>query len=122
MSTLYGVQPTTTTLCYKIVDRVLDGDEYKFKFLFHGVKGQRVIPFDTWVKAERKWAGEGGNKYWTGFHVLLTRELCEKYMERFTDESKTRVIVKCLAKGLTPKESSRGMVYLAEELMMPTPP
>ena len=107
-------------VCYKIMDRVVDGKDYKFKFLFHGVNGTRTLNFDTWVKAERKWAGEGGNKYWTGFHVLLSRENAEKYFKRFTDESKTRIIVKCLARNLTPKASSKGLVYLAEEIMMPS--
>jgi len=91
-----------------------------FKTLFHGINGSRTMPFDTWIKADRKWAGEGGSKYWTGFHVILSRENCEKYFKRFTDESKTRVIIECLARKLTPKESSRGIVYLAEEILIPS--
>lgn len=103
-------------VCYKIMDI----DEKGYKTLFHGVNGSRIMPFDTWIQAERKWGGEGGSKYWTGFHVLMTRELCLKYFKKFTDEKKTRVIVKCFAKNLTPKKSSRGMVFLAEWLMIPS--
>lgn len=101
--------------CYKIVDAVPRG----LRFLFHGVDGTKLIPFDTWLTAEVKWAGEGGNKYWTGFHVLKTREDCEKYMERFTDKKKIRTIVECRAKELRPKKSSGGLVFLASKLMIP---
>lgn len=104
--------------CYKIMDLSNDGKSYKT--LFHGVNGSKILPFDTWVLADRKWAGEGGSKYWTGFHVILTKENCEKYFKKFTDESKTRVIIKCMAMNLRPKESSRGLVYLAEKMLIPS--
>lgn len=104
--------------CYKIMDLCKDGKTYKT--LFHGVGGTKQIPFDKWVTAVRRWAGEGGNKYWTGFHVLLSKENAEKYFKKFTDEKKTRIIVKCFAKNLREKESSRGLVFLAEELMIPS--
>lgn len=103
--------------CYKIMELAADGKSYRT--LFHGVNGSRIIPFDTWMKAEIKWGGEGGKKYWTGFHVLLNQEKCERYLKRFSQSKKTRVIVKCIAKNLRPKESSRGMVFLADELMIP---
>lgn len=104
--------------CYKIMDLAPDGKSYKT--LFHGINGSRSIPFDTWIKADRKWAGEGGTKYWTGFHVLLYKEDAEKYFKKFTDETKTRVIVKCMARNLRLKESSHGLVHLAEEIMIPS--
>ena len=103
--------------CYKIMELAADGKSYRT--LFHGVKGNRTMPFYTWIKAERKWSGEGGKKYWTGFHVILDREKCERYLKRFSQSKKTRVIVRCIAKNLRPKESSRGMVFLAEEIMIP---
>lgn len=107
---------TDPVACYKIVNYVIP-DEYEI--LFHGINGTRKIPLDTWLKADRKWAGEGGQKYWTGFHVFLTEYIAEKYLERFTDKKKTRVVVHCYAKGIRPKESSRGNVFLAKELMVP---
>ena len=97
----------------------LSNDGKAYKTLFHGVNGSRTIPFNVWIKADRKWAGEGGTKYWTGFHVILNVENCGKYIKRFKDKKKTRVIVKCLAKNLRPKESSKGLVFLAEEIMIP---
>jgi len=102
---------------YKIVD--LTKDKKSIRTLFHGVNGSRIIPFDTWVQAERKWGGEGGRKYWTGFHIFKKLEIAEKYFKRFTDKSKSRIIVKCLANGLRPKESSRGNVFLADEIKIP---
>ena len=104
--------------CYKIMELAADGKSYRT--LFHGVNGNRTMPFDTWIKAERKWGGEGGAKYWTGFHVILDQEKCERYLKRFYQPNKIRVIVKCVAKNLRPKESSRGIVFLADELMIPS--
>lgn len=104
--------------CYKIVD--LDKDGKTIKFLFHGALDKtRNIPYNTWIKAKRKWAGEGGQKYWTGIHVFREKEIADKYFKRFTDKTKTRVIVRCWAKHLAPKASSRGNVFLAGEIMVP---
>lgn len=111
------------TLCYKIVDIEETIDVFYpplYKFLYHGVNGTRVIPFNTWLKADRKWAGEGGTKYWTGFHVFLDKTMMETYLKKFTDKTKKRVVVKCYAKNLRLKESSRRKVFLAEWLMFPS--
>lgn len=102
--------------CYKIMEPAKDGG---FQTLFHGVNGSKVIPFNTWMTAKKRWAGEGGTKYWTGFHVCLTYENIIKYLKRFTDKNKQRVIVRCRARSVTPKKSSRGLVYLAEKLYIP---
>lgn len=102
--------------CYKIFDLCPDNKSYRF--LYHGVNKNRNVPFNTWIKSERKWAGEGGNKYWTGFHVFVSMDVCKRYYKRFVDKTKTRVIVKCVGKNLQPKESSRGNVFLAEEIMV----
>ena len=109
------MRPNNTKECYKIVDKVEKG----IKFLFHGINGTRDIPRGKWIKADKKWAGEGGQKYWTGIHVFVSREIANKYFLRFTDKTKTRIIVKCWAKNLVPKKSSRGNVFLAEEIMVP---
>jgi hypothetical protein len=101
---------------YKIVDLAKDGKT--LKTLFHGVDGSKTLPMRIWIKSEKKWAGEGGSKYWTGFHVIKDIDKCREYLKRFTDKSKRRVIVSCLAKNLRPKESSRGDVFLAEEIMI----
>lgn len=104
--------------CYKIVDLSKDGKNVKF--LFHGVLDKtRDIPYDVWIQAKRKWAGEGGQKYWTGIHVFTDIKIANKYFKRFTDKTKKRIIVRCWGKGLTPKISSRGNVFLAKEIMVP---
>lgn len=104
------VMPET---CFKIVDLSPDGT---YSLLMHGVNRSKLLPFNTWIKAERKWAGEGGLKYWTGFHVLKSEEACLKYMKKFRDKTKARVIIKVLAKGLTPKPRTKVGVFLAKEL------
>jgi len=104
--------------CYKIVD--LDKDGKNIRFLFHGVLNKsRDIPYYVWLKAKRKWAGEGGQKYWTGIHVFTDKRIADKYFKRFTDATKKRIIVRCWGKRLIAKKSSRGNVFLAEEIMVP---
>lgn len=104
--------------CYKIVD--FDKDGKSIKFLFHGVLNKsRDIPYYIWIKAKRKWAGEGGQKYWTGIHVFTDKKIAKKYFQRFTDKTKKRVIVRCWGRGLVPKKSSHGNVFLATEIMVP---
>jgi hypothetical protein len=105
----------TPIVCYKIVDASPAGE---YKTLFHAVNGSRILPVGQWIEANRKWAGEGGNKYWTGFHVLLSKEKAKKYFKKFTDEKKTRIIIKGTAMNLRPKKSSRGLVFLADKLLI----
>lgn len=95
--------------CFKIVRHC----EGKLKFLFHGINKDRTIHHKRWLKAERKWAGEGGTKYWTGIHVLKDFGLCVDYLCRFKT-AEDKAIIRCDCKGLRPKESSRGDVFLAD--------
>ena len=104
--------------CFKIVD--LDEDGKNIKFLFHGVfPKDRSIPYYIWLRANQKWAGEGGQKYWTGIHVFISMDIAKKYFAKFTDKTKKRVIVRCWGKNLVPKKSSRGNVFLAEQILVP---
>lgn len=104
-----------SVVCYKIMNVRPDGE---FTTLYHGVSGDKTIPRDKWIMADKKWAGEGGRKYWTGFHVLLSREQCEKYFEKFT-VTENRVIIKVLAKNLVAKPSGGGKVFLARWMKIP---
>ena len=101
--------------CWKIVEH----HEAGFKTLFHGVNGSRLLPRGKWLTSERKWCGEGvGRKYWTGFHVVTSRELCEKYFALFKRRD-GRGIVECLARGLRKKPGGRPGVMLAKQIMVP---
>lgn len=99
--------------------KIVDVDEEGYKWLFHGVNGTRRIPFNTWITAHRKWAGEGGHKYWTGFHMFTSKESADKYFNKFTDKKKKRIIINVMGKRLSIKESSHGNVFLAETLFVP---
>ena len=101
--------------CFKIVNVAPDGS---YKTLYHGVNRTRVLPKDKWVTAERKWVGEGGVKYWTGFHVIKSLDECNKYLKRFSSKKEPRIIVPIFAKNLRPKVTSRGEVFLAEQIMV----
>ena len=98
---------------YKIV---IEGNNGRYKTLFHGINGSKLIPLDEWLKADIKLVkdGSGGNKYYSGFHCFETKELGEKYLKRFRTEQ-NRVLIKCDAKFIRHKPSNKE-VWLAEEI------
>jgi hypothetical protein len=96
--------------------------------LFHGMPGQngrrlRALPVNTWVKAEKKMVVDGGKQepYLAGFNVLLNRQDCETYLERFKAPRTLRIVEVKVRGELRQKESSRAGVMLADELLLRWP-
>jgi len=96
--------------------------------LFHGMPGQngrrlRALPLNTWIQAERKLVADGGGQepYESGFNVLLNREDCEKYLERFTAPRDLRVVEIKVRGEIRKKESNKGGVMLADEMYLEWP-
>jgi len=53
------------------------------RFLYHGLRGSRVVPLDQWVTAERKWVTEGSNPYyWSGFHAYRSLDDVRAWLRR----------------------------------------
>jgi len=104
-----------TKICYKIVDK--KGEDYYY--LFHGINKSKKIQVNKWLTAERKIVSDGSNssKYESGFHVLLSYEDTEKYLQSFKN-TKNRAIIKVVASGLRKKEHSRSNVYLANKMKL----
>jgi len=102
---------------YKIV---IEGDD-GYKTLFHGIDGSRTLPFDVWLKADKKIVidGSGGTPYLSGIHCFLNRKATEIYLKRFRTK-KNRVIIKCKAKGLRLKPTGGIPVFLADEIFIPS--
>jgi hypothetical protein len=99
--------------CYRIVE-VRNGE---FCSLFHGTNGSRVLPVGEWLCAERKVVGDGGaRRYLAGFHVFMSLDVAEDFLERRFRRKEGRIIVECEARGLRRKECARGEVYLADWL------
>ena len=87
------------------------------QFLFHGVRGSRIVPLDQWLEAEIKWRKEGSNPYyWTAFHVYRTmrdiRQWC-RLIRIFDDRYAVRVRV-----DSTRKKPTNGHAILAEKLLV----
>jgi hypothetical protein len=103
--------------CYRIVD-LKDG---KVKSLFHGTDGSRTLPFDKWIRANRKLVhdGPGGKYYIAGFHIFRTLGIAEAFFARRFRKKGGRAIIKCKASGLRQKMHSPSEVWLADELYIP---
>lgn len=103
--------------------RIIDMDARSPRTLFHGINRNRYIMVNRWVQADRKMVIDGGNQtpYLSGFNVLLNREDCEKYLERFTAPRDLRVVEILVRGELRPKEQSRSPVYLADEMFLRWP-
>jgi hypothetical protein len=72
---------------------------------------------DTWHTAERKWATEGGGRfYWSGFHVLENLADMGQYLTRFSKLEGVR-IVPCLFAGGRCKPTNRD-VQLARHVRL----
>ncbi len=99
---------------WKIVE-VVDGN---IRTLFHGLDGSRTVPTGKWLKAERKLGsdGTGKRKYFTGWHVLLSKADAEEYLKVFTTRLHLLKIVECEIGGYRPKEHSPSPVYLSNWL------
>ena len=105
-----------TEFWYKIVEF----ENGKVRTLFHGINNSRTIPTETWLTADKKMVNDGkGPLYLSGWHVLPTYDLCEKYLTRFKNR-KTKAIFKCLAKDLRPKKHSKSKVFLADHILILT--
>ena len=97
---------------YKIVIK----ENNLIKTLFHGVNRTRILPINSWLKADKKIRKDGSNgkEYLTGFHCFKSKEKAIKFMNRFRT-NKNRIIVECKAKGLRQKPTNQN-VFLADEI------
>ena len=78
------------------------------------------MPIGKLLTADRKQVRDGtGPWYESGFNVLLNKEECEKYLERFVAPRELRVIEVLVNENLRVKEHSRSEVYLADYLFIP---
>lgn len=100
---------------YKIVEPYDEG----YKTLFRGNNGTRILPFDEWIKANKRMVrdGPGGKLYLSGFHCFKKENDADNYIGRFSRPD--RHIIKCLAKGLRKKPTNKT-VWLADEILIPS--
>ena len=98
---------------YRIVEELPNG---KFKTLFHGIGGSRLLEVGKWYEAERKWVRDGGGQelYQSGFNVLLELHRCMDYVSRFR-APRTLRLARCTVSGLRQKPTNEH-VMLADRL------
>ncbi len=85
--------------------------------LFHKFHGSRQLPYNKELRAieEQVWnpgKKEKGPGFISGWHVILDRDECVEYLQRFTDKSDI-VIVKVHVARLRPKPRATSNVHLA---------
>ena len=95
--------------------KIMDYEGGNFRTLFHGLNGSKTVPMYEWLQARVAIVSDGtnGTKYKSGWHVFTSFDECQKYLKKFQN-LKNKVIAKCNARNLWPKEHSRSNVLLAE--------
>ena len=95
--------------------RVKDGRPHT---LFHGFHGSRCLQQDKLLRAVERQVWNPGKKrrggpgFMSGWHVLLDKEECEEYLERFTN-CHDIVVTRVLVSGARPKPRATSNVHLA---------
>jgi hypothetical protein len=98
--------------------RVKDGEPHT---LFHGFHGSRKLVRDKLLKAVQRdvWnpgkRGRGIPPFTSGWHVLLDREECEAYLDRFTNKDDI-VLCRVWVTGLRDKPRATSSVKLANHM------
>lgn len=97
--------------------KVFNEQKGRPRLLYHGLRGQRDLPLDTWLDAEVKWVSEGSNPYyWSAFHVYTSLDSVSRWKHR-TRKSNGRVVVE-VSTGEVEKKPTRGEAWLARRMMV----
>lgn len=96
-----------------------------YRFLYHGIDGERRIPINRWINAnikENVRDGSGSRRYTSAIHLFDNWNDAYNYGARFNShvggKKRTTTIVKCLASGVRKKEHSKSNVFLADRIKM----
>ena len=103
--------------------RIVEIKKGKVLSLFHGTNKSREIPLDVWYPCNSKLVRDGSGKkyYQSGWHVLESKEACEKFFMSMFRIKTDRHIVKCEVRGnIRPKHpDGRGKpCFLADEILI----
>ena len=85
--------------------------------LFHGINGSRILDQNVWIDAVVKPVKDGTSKttYMSGWHIMPSAEECHSYLDKFK-HVENKVVVRCEASGIRPKEHSPSNVFLADRI------
>ena len=75
-----------------------------FRTPFKSIDGSCLVPAGKRLEATVRWGGEGGTKYWTGFHVIQSLSEARRYAGKFKD----------------PRDLHAAVVYAEEIFAKPT--
>jgi len=87
--------------------------------LFHGINRSRTMPVGRWIAADKRIVSDGGTKYLSGFHVLLSEQDCHAYLRHFKRFDDKRIIEVSVRGPLRAKTHSPHPVFLADEILIP---
>lgn len=86
-------------------------------FLYHGLRGARLLPVGVWLEAERKWVSEGSNPfYWSGFHVYPDLDAVTRWIHKARHLDKRTCVM--VTVRLVRKKPTAGDAYLAKWLCL----
>lgn len=87
------------------------------EFLYHGLRGSKIITLDKWLEAEVKWAREGSNPYYyTAFHVYMSLDIIRRWVHsvrKFENRFVAEVMI-----GRTRPKPTKGQAILAERMRL----
>ena len=102
--------------------RIVDVKNGKVLSLFHGTQKSREIKLDQWNVADIKKVrdGSGDNWYYSGWHFLWGKSVCERFFEKTFKNKENRKVVKCLVCGnLRPKHPKNpNSIFLADKIFI----
>jgi hypothetical protein len=101
---------------YRIFERDAQG---QMRTLFHGVDGSRLILPYKWHEATIKIVNDGGQDYWSGFHVFWNRTFGHEYLKRFDRDKRDLVVCPVDVKGELWHKPTNDDVILAQFMRIP---
>jgi len=100
-------------IAYKVFTARSGGPE----FLFHRLRGSRIVTLDEWLDAEVKWAKEGSSPYYyTAFHVYKDIETIRRWVHSVRI-FKDRFVTKVEVENVRPKPTN-GKAVLAKRMRL----
>ena len=102
--------------------RIVEIKNGKVMSLFHGTGRSRVIPLNTWHKANTKRVRDGsrGKHYRSGWHFLKSKEAADNFFERMFRVKKNRYVIPCrVRRNIRIKShSKKGSCWLSDQIMI----
>lgn len=83
--------------------KIIENKNGQFRFIYHGINGDKNIEKNKWLKAIEKITRDGSSyDYLSGFHFFETETIAQKYFKKFKNK-KNKIIVPVEVKKIRKK-------------------